>query len=252
MRVDPTEERAHPATLAWRPMTAIAAFGAVVVLATSCSPTAGAETIVDEGCDDVIVIAARGSGQPDGVGDQNQAVIDRLVRSGTLDRNLIEPVPYPAPALRDDPTAWLEGRYEESVDAGAGATVDAVERRIAECEDADIVLLGYSQGAQVIEGAIGLLAEADHERIAAVVLMASPRHDPARGDITYVGGDAAATGGMLGHWEPPPWVRDRLIAVCDPHDFICSGTLGFTHSRAYLDPELAEEVAAAIAATLQS
>ena len=95
-------------------MTAIAAFGAVVVLATSCSPTAGTETIVDEGCDDVIVVAARGSGQPDGVGNQNQAVIDQLSASRALDQILIEPVPYPAPALQDDPTAWLEGRYRQS------------------------------------------------------------------------------------------------------------------------------------------
>ena len=117
-----------------------------------------------------------------------------------------------------------------------------------------------------LESATTLLRDGDRAgamRLLRRATLGAPHHRPAR--------DARADV-KPAKSESPPWCSwphlvtiplaatsrtsaatpPRLIAVCDPHDFICSGTLGFTHSRAYLDPELAEEVAAAIAATLQS
>lgn len=223
----------------------------MAVLATACSSAAGIATTPGDGCDDAIVIAARGSGQPAGVGEHNQVVIDRLSASDTWERFTVDPVPYPAVAIADDPTAWFEGRYDEAIDVGAQATHAAVDRWIGECGDADIVLLGYSQGAQVIEGAVDGLGSDEAERISAVVLVASPRHDPDRVDTVSIGGEITTDGGLLGAWNPPEWARDRLITVCDPSDLICSGALGFSHSSAYLAPALADEVAAAVAATVR-
>ena len=232
--------------------TAIAAIGTFAVLAAGCATTDAVETTVDDGCDDAIVIAARGSGQPPGVGEQNQAVIDKLAAAQMWDAFTVDAVPYPAPSVQDDPTAWFEGRYDESVDAGVVSTAAAVRRWTTTCADADIVLLGYSQGAQVVESTVEGLEPGASERISAVVVMASPRHDPGRAESTHVGGTITTDGGLLGPWQPPTWLGERLISVCDPGDLICSGALGFSHASAYLDADLAAEVAAAVAATVGS
>jgi cutinase len=225
------------------------------VLVAACTSTTVVDTTLDDGsddgCDDAIVIAARGSGQPAGVGEHNQVVIDRLSASATWERFTVDPVPYPAVAISDDPAAWFEGRYDAAVDIGVAAAQTAVDRWIEDCDDADIVLLGYSQGAQVIEGAVDRLGTEAQQRISAVVLVASPRHDPDRTDTVSLGGEITTEGGLLGAWDPPQWARDRLVAVCDPNDFVCSGALGFTHSSAYLAPALADEVVAAVATKVQ-
>ncbi|KAF3227121.1 hypothetical protein TWF106_010609 [Orbilia oligospora] len=127
-------------------------------------------------CADVYMISCRATLEVQGEGQIGQiAEYVQLATSQTVERVALE---YPA---------ILEG-YAESAATGAEALKQLISKQAKECPNQKIVLMGYSQGAQVVGDAIsgggygqmgelipGMSAELI-DRITAVVLMGDPRH----------------------------------------------------------------------------
>nr|WP_220139196.1 cutinase family protein [Nocardia sp. GTS18] len=162
------------------------------------------------GCVDVHVVAARGTNEPGGVWSRYKlgtvvgnpvyaAIDDALARSTNAYR-----VQYPA--SHEQPA---------SVQAGNRDLVDHVVERAAACPDQKFVLVGYSQGANVVDNSIGISSEGARvggpivatlpaelaPRIAAILLFGNP--------IRGVG--RAVTGVYA----------DRTYDVCNDNDPVC-------------------------------
>ncbi|MFE2958194.1 cutinase family protein [Nocardia tengchongensis] len=95
-----------------------------------------------QGCAAVDVVVARGTGEPGWLGDQIgdplfDMLQDRLPVSATAYR-----VNYPAD-------------YRFDVGAGSADLVRHLTARAAACPDQQFVLVGYSQGAAVVQAALG-------------------------------------------------------------------------------------------------
>ncbi|MFE3759859.1 cutinase family protein [Nocardia tengchongensis] len=95
-----------------------------------------------QGCAAVDVVVARGTGEPGWLGDQIgdplfDMLQDRLPVSATAYR-----VNYPAD-------------YSFDVGAGSADLVRHLTARAAACPDQQFVLVGYSQGAAVVQAALG-------------------------------------------------------------------------------------------------
>jgi hypothetical protein len=80
------------------------------------------------------IIVARGTGEPEGMGDMGelaQRIADRIPGSRT------EGLEYPA--------TFINPIYDDSVDAGAETLRELIVEYHEECPDSQIALLGYSQ-----------------------------------------------------------------------------------------------------------
>jgi cutinase len=114
---------------------------ALICAATTVAmvPTASAAS-----CSDVVVVFARGTGEPEGIGRVGQAFVDALrpqLGSRTLDTyGVIYPASY------DFLTAA----------AGAADATDYITSLVGQCPSTRIVLGGYSQGAAVMDMLAGI------------------------------------------------------------------------------------------------
>lgn len=166
-------------------------------------------------------------------------------------------VPIPGislPSLGDNTTTLLD--YTASVKQG----VEQLSRNITEfeqkCPDTPIVLVGYSQGAQVTHATLGKLPEASTEKIKSVLLIADPlmnsaiphngiQYDPTTDDgkgrfKKYPLALGISTGS--GNIHLPPYVGPKIVQICDKDDPVCL-TSGDNlarsmdvHSNAYSNP----------------
>jgi cutinase len=193
-------------------------FGAAVV-AGAAPPAAWAQ-----GCPDVEVVFARGTGEAPGVGPTGQAFVDSL-RSRIGGRSLeVYPVNYPA---SDEWSTGLDG----IVDAGSHVVSTAHS-----CPNTKMVLGGYSQGAAVM-GFVTSAAVPDGvdpatvpkpmppdvaNHVAAVVLYGTPN---ARA-MNFLGQPEVAIG---------PLYQAKTIKVCVPEDPVCSDGLDFAAHNSYAD-----------------
>jgi acetylxylan esterase len=138
-------------------------------------------TTTTTSCSDVHLIIDRATGEP-----PSQGVIGTLATEITsrIPGTTVEWVNYPAVLIP----------YDSSTNSGIEMTKAAIKSYADKCTKAKIVLLGYSQGAQVVGdtlcgggGAIGLgpwtdpLEESYLQRITAVVQMGDPRFMPNTG-----------------------------------------------------------------------
>ncbi|MFB7723434.1 cutinase family protein [Nocardia sp. NPDC056100] len=144
-------------------------FAAALVVASVFFPLPRAHA---DGCSDVDVVVARGTGEPgwlgDVVGNQLYGLLqDRLPASTTA-----YPVAYPAD-------------YSFNVGAGTADLVGHMASQAASCPGQRFVLVGYSQGAAVVHAALGTGAMTGYpgrvqlpaylgDRIAAVLLFGDP------------------------------------------------------------------------------
>ncbi len=121
--------------------------------------------------------------------------------------------------------------YNESVEEGVVALEHVVAGRylvsIEGCRPT-FVLVGYSQGAQVVRGALPGL-EAYQASIAAVVLIADPTFDPADPSIKFGGALGPPSDGRVGFMtvlggdpvDLPAWAAARATSVCVRSDPVC-------------------------------
>lgn len=172
-------------------------------------------------CVPYLLIGLRSSGQAmDGpfqmggtVGVVAQAAYDDLPdgqRSGYS-------VPYPAVPVS------LE--YDESVSAGVTLLVSAVRGLVVDCPGIRIGVIGYSQGANVVNIALRRLTIAERASVRGVLLLSDPAD---AGDTAYdryvtVAGEPGshAGGGVLNRGTLPPDIQGRTTAFCLTGDPIC-------------------------------
>jgi hypothetical protein len=178
-------------------------------------------------CPDAIVVGAAGSGQQEmpselGMGTQVDGIVRAIARAGTGLEIAALPLPYPA--ARVFPTSG----YLASVEAGLEALPTTVASIADACPGTGIVLVGYSQGAQVIQVGLDRIRStewggADHSsHIDAVVLLASPLFTPQAGTTRFGNFDPARRG-LLGGSDVPAWITEDTISWCRGADLVCQG-----------------------------
>lgn len=203
-------------------------FGPAVVaawgLGASALPGSALPAASAQGCPDVEVVFARGTGEPPGVGPTGEAFVDAL-RSRVGNRSLsVYPVNYPA---SDQWNTGLDGIRD------AGAHIVSTAQG---CPQTKMVLGGYSQGAAVM-GFVTSAAVPDGvdpatvpkplqsevaDHVAAVVLFGMPN---ARA-MNFLGEPPVAIG---------PRFQAKTIKVCAPEDPVCSDGLNFAAHNTYAD-----------------
>ena len=264
----------------WITLTLVAVLvpaGGVVGLVTSASPAialaaAAPGPALGPACPDVMVIAARGSGeqpqpQPDGrgkpwhgdwtnpaaytfpdtsygAGEFNYDVYLKLEsmlkhRNSQL-RLSLDPVQYPADPALEAVTGYKA--YEASAAAGAYVIQTEITRSRAACGDrVRFVLTGYSQGAWSVHQALYALDNTSLGLISAVVLFGDPEFKPGqmidRGSQKGLTNSGLATPIDAGHTNVPLSLRTKTASYCLPHDPICQGVspvIGLNAGVAYL------------------
>lgn len=190
------------------------------VLATG----AGAASASAQGCPDVQVVFARGTGEPPGVGPTGQAFVDALHNRVEARSFEVYPVNYPA-----------SDQWDTGVDGirDAGAHVVATSH---ECPNTQMVLGGYSQGAAVM-GFVTSAAVPDGVDPATVPKPLAPQVASHVAAVVLFGMPNVRAMNFLG--EPPvvigPAYQDKTIKVCVPEDPVCSDGLNFAAHNTYAD-----------------
>lgn len=190
-------------------------------------------------CSDVYIVGIRGSGQS-GFGEQVGSVIESLAPAiGVTGRSVSEEaLDYPAISVSDSfGLVLFNGAYDRSVAAGVAA-LDARLRAIGnECPGSEIVLVGYSQGAQVIKERF---ANAEpRSRVSAVVLLADPTRSRMGTSMIRLGDPSVDADGAFGAIDLPHHVAAVAVDVCAEGDGVCEqGRRNLlAHTEGYADPE---------------
>jgi cutinase len=222
---------------------------ALVLITLIASP---APSVAQEPCTDVTIIGVPGSGQNGGTGPQVGAVVDRTTGILTAGRRTVavEVLDYPAIDLaRTLGLALFDGRYAASVASGVEAVTRMVDSVAASCPETVLVLVGYSQGAQVIRESVTRLTSL--VPIAAVALLADPTSSVVDA-VARVGAERAGDG-SLGPVQIPAGYLRRTIDVCAAGDPFCGGgrLIFGAHSGGY-GPPLSDVAAARIAVLASS
>lgn len=173
------------------------------------------------GCADVHIIATRASTEQPGAGIIGSLV--DAVSSATDQSVSTDATDYPATLIP----------YASSVADGVEALTGQLTTQAADCPNSKIVLMGYSQGANVISdvlaggGGRGLgqqtapVDPAIAEQVSAVILMGDPRH--VAGESFQAG--TATTDGLFprGANQSLEGMADRIQSYCDAGDTFCAG-----------------------------
>ncbi|KAF9894905.1 hypothetical protein FE257_004527 [Aspergillus nanangensis] len=193
-------------------------------------------------CPNVHVLAARETFAPAGLGNATK-VVDMICNSHP--GATFEAIDYPAMGHECNPY---------SVQKGAQAVADQVTRFVNDCPDTQIVLVGYSQGAHIIDDAMcgggdphmGIadpVAPVPRDvgaHVKAMIWMGSPRHTPGApynvGSSQSNGFDPRPKGQTCGPYN------GIIQSYCDQNDPYCSNghdeDLHFAYARIYGDDAL--------------
>lgn len=183
-------------------------------------------------CKTVTFVGVRGSGEDafayEGLGQTVQAAKDQLV-AGVMDMDII-PVPYPAIPVGFDALSYSTA-YSNSVQIGAIALTGILAEINKDCPKTQVVLVGYSQGAQVVGDTLDSLPTALQNQIKALVLFGDPRFNP---QLTVDAGTfntslygVWATPGNQAGLQPrqfPSSMTSQVKSYCIAGDPICNYT----------------------------
>lgn len=183
-----------------------------------------APSVSAEGCPDVEVVFARGTGEPPGVGPTGQAFVDSLRPRVGAKSVGVYPVTYPASENWD--TA-LDGIRD------TGAQVVSMAEN---CPQTKMVLSGYSQGAAVM-GFVTSAAVPDGIDPATVPKPLQPEVADHVAAVVLFGMPNARAMNFIG--EPPivigPAYQAKTVKVCVADDPVCSEGMNFVAHDAYAD-----------------
>ena len=189
------------------------------VVAASAAPVVSAQ-----GCPDVQVLFARGTGEDPGVGPTGQAFVDNL--RGRIGGRSMDVYPINYPATQE----WQTG-LDGIRDAGA-----RVESTAASCPQTKMVLSGYSQGAAVM-GFVTSAAVPDGVDPATVPKPLAPDIANHVAAVVLFGMPNVRAMDFLG--QPPvvigPTYAAKTIKVCAPEDPVCSDGMNFAAHDTYAD-----------------
>lgn len=173
-------------------------------------------------CVDVHIVGVRGSGQSAGYGDQAAGVVS-AIEAALIGRGFSvtsEPLDYPAISVSDSlGLVLLTGAYDASVSTGAESLRVTLDATQPVCPSTEFVLVGYSQGAQVIKKTLAGVQPT--VRIAGVVLLADPTRDATQRGIVRLGDPSAERDGAFGAIALPHHVSAVAVDVCAAGDGVC-------------------------------
>lgn len=141
---------------------------ALATIVVSGSTNASADDLVQFNpampCQDVVVLAARGSDEPPGadwVGDTLRPIVTEYVNRVDSDlRVAVDGIIYPA---QDVEAIWLlptgNNSYFDGLSQGVSTALDDLKGRDTRCPQERYVLMGYSQGAMVMHRVARQLAQ---------------------------------------------------------------------------------------------
>jgi len=234
--------------MSWK--QAIAGLGLAIALAVLFAATLGAGTAAAKlDCGPKVwVIGARGSSEtpnrsPGKTVGPFVEKLKKIAGSGVGSEGL----DYPAVAIDWKTRADVQTvEYLLSVNKGEDRLVELVKERAAQCRDQEIVLSGYSQGAQVVRRALPRLKkQAGH--VGAVVLFGDPGFDP--NTWANKGGNfSPKRHGIFGlpNKDFPPEF-DHVVTYCRDGDLICQGFPNTTHAHGLYAPGLTTGAAVKVA-----
>jgi hypothetical protein len=187
-------------------------------------PTAAAD------CPARWIIGARGSGESGGstelerMGSTVAAYVEEVVADLPVEGTELLSLPYPAVPVGPD--------YFSSVDDGWIGLQAILRGRVSECPEIRIAVVGYSQGAHVVNQALHHLERVDPgvlANIRAALLIADPRADastPYHLPITLEGDPAPApqNGGILTSQRLPAALDSRAVSFCISGDLVCDAS----------------------------
>ena len=231
-----------------------------MALGLSCAPRLNVQA---EGCPDLRVVFARGSGG-ERWGDQNylefKSTIESKLATTDLNYEFID-LDYPAVGVGADNLGVTIGaffgagdayEFGDSVNAGVKNLVKMVNS--ASCPGTKYVLGGYSQGAMVVSKALGNL-NADRILYAATfgdpkiylpegkgILPAACRGENLSDYRMYVP-DCQAYKGLLGSYIPyePEALAGKVGTWCNKRDIFCSSRLSISDHVGYVADNLYED-----------
>ncbi|KAG6902120.1 hypothetical protein C0995_004066 [Termitomyces sp. Mi166 len=186
-----------------------------LVVSTTATPIPGPTT----GCSAVHVITARASTEPPGEGIIG-AVVTTIVdgSSQTVSR---EAIAYPATLTN----------YLVSESEGVTAMKTQLAAQASACPDTKIVLMGYSQGAQVAGDVLASRATGS-DKVVATILMGDPGHVAGE---PFQKGTANAVSGLF---PRAPGTLNAFASViesfCDLGDPFCAGGLDLAVHLGYV------------------
>ncbi len=188
-----------------------------------------------DSCTDVLLVFARGSGDnndekylnqpfsklfgdkekvPGAFFQKFQQLLDQNYPHTTYKAQSIHNFPgkynqrgYPAPGIfgpttffnngiNADVAWWPWGDYQDSIKDGQEEIIGYIKDEISRCPDQEVVLGGYSQGAEIVGNSLFKLTENERKNIAGVALFGDPK---------YIGAETSWK-----PWEDPkpyPWKR---------------------------------------------
>jgi len=182
--------------------------------------TLAASSAAQEACSRVHILVGRGSGEPAGMGATGRLVTQM---KAAITGVTAEAIDYPAKL----------SPYPDSSSAGTNAAVKQTTAYVKRCPNAKIVLMGYSQGADIVGSALcghGLKNSAKlsadvGSHVAAAVLFGDPRTPIGKGaPFVYELGTTRgkSTGGMIKPLMGAcPAYAPKIAAFCDVGDTFC-------------------------------
>lgn len=235
--------------IGWRRAT----FGVIGLLALVACGGANGEPAA-ETCAEVVLVGVRGQSQSSaahlGLGTEVYRIAVDLanrVERRTGDSVRLESIDYDSAAPPD------ADAYDRAVEGGVVTLRDRLATLADRCPGSDLVVLGFSEGANVVHSALAsptALGSPTAARVRAVGLVADPRRAPA-GDVEQVTfGTHAVHPGRLGPGLPLGPISARSISFCNAGDNVCNrdpGDLATTsnaiHSSFYEQPDIAAQIA---------
>jgi pimeloyl-ACP methyl ester carboxylesterase len=207
-------------------------------------------TVTAEGCPDIHVVGARGSGQQ-GYGEQVGGIVKGIVADAERDGLDVDDVvlDYPAISLAESfGFALFTGEYDRSVETGVDALTAELDALRATCPTTRVILIGYSQGAQVIKQT--MLARPPVDRIESVILLGDPTRDVLQVGLARFGDVMILNPGSLGAVDIASHIRPISIDVFALNDSVCSGAGinfqghldGYADTYAEIGPLLAQRL----------
>ncbi|KAI1848196.1 hypothetical protein JX265_011758 [Neoarthrinium moseri] len=206
--------KASPITLGDRAVYGVEASSGDHELLARASLTSNEFT--DGGCEDVVLIFARGTAQLGNLGATPGLQLYNQIKSALGDSNVaVQGVNYDAVA---------HGTLPNGVDATAAANMASLIRSVYNtCPNAKILVSGYSQGAAMVHASIKQLSTAVKARIAAAVTFGDTRNEQDGGQI-------------------PGFATDKTLIICNDGDLVCDGTLEIRAPHLQYGPRVPEAV----------
>lgn len=189
----------------------------------------------------VFYYSSRGSSENAGLGQPGAALFSRLRAGKHVSLNPVAN-PYPAQAidngLKEDLLAFLApaSNYRQSVLEGVADGVsylNSLPRAMGGCRRWAVVLVGYSQGADVTRRIAARLSPQVRRHVAAVILFGDPNFTPLEAGVQPFGaypaqrnqygveGVALATGRVTDE-PPPPSIPMHADSWCHAADAVCA------------------------------